>query len=362
MIHFSLFSGIGGFDLASEWAGWKNYLSCEINEFGNKVLNHYWPEAYHHTDIKTLTYDTINAELSKRFGTDWRNDDIIISGGFPCQPFSTAGKRLGKEDERHLWPEMLRAIREIQPRYVVGENVRGIASWSDGLVFEEVCSDLESQGYEVQAFLLPAVGINAPHKRDRFYFVAKNTNQDGWGSNERKEESQEWGQRNPGTGADERIRADHEEVRNASDSEQQRLEGQHRERNRFSIDRGDQGLLFGSEDKFNAADSQRTGLEFSQDAGNVSSIGGTPQTERGKSAVDSQTDDHVCTEQGGPSETWEYFPTKSPLCSGDDGLPIQLDGPAFRKWRKESLMGYGNAIVPQIAYRIFATINEIENK
>lgn len=83
MIHFSLFSGIGGFELASEWMGWKNYVSCEINSFGNKVLNHYWPDAYHHQDVKTLTYETIEIELTRRFGTRWRNEDIILTGGFP---------------------------------------------------------------------------------------------------------------------------------------------------------------------------------------------------------------------------------------------------------------------------------------
>jgi len=83
MIHFSLFSGLGGFDLAADWMGWKNYLSCEINPFGNKILNYYWPDAYHHDDVKTLTYDTINTELTRRFGSHWRNDDIILTGGFP---------------------------------------------------------------------------------------------------------------------------------------------------------------------------------------------------------------------------------------------------------------------------------------
>jgi len=348
MNHGSLFSGIGGFDLAAEWMGWENKFHCDINPFSRKICKYYWPEAVSYDNIKTTDF------------TLWRGKIDVLSGGFPCQPFSTAGKRMGKEDERHLWPEMLRAIREIQPRYVVGENVRGIASWSDGLVFEEVCSDLENQGYEVQAFLLPAVAINAPHKRDRFYFVAKNTNQDGWGSNERKEESQEWGQRNPSTGTDEWIRADYEEVRNIADtnSDGRRCLCGQKSKQPFEA----YSKYCDTCGQRNASDSQRPGLEFSQDAGNVSSIGGTPQVERSKSAVDSQTDDHVCTEQGGPSETWEYFPIKPPLCSGDDGLPIQLDGPAFRKWRKESLMGYGNAIVPQIAYRIFATINEIENR
>lgn len=83
MLHISTFSGLGGFDLASEWMGWKNIVSCEINEFGNKILEYYWPDAYHHRDIHTLTYDTINTELSKRFGSHWRNDDIILTGGFP---------------------------------------------------------------------------------------------------------------------------------------------------------------------------------------------------------------------------------------------------------------------------------------
>lgn len=83
MIHISLFSGIGGFEIAAEWMGWKNYMSCEINPFGRQVLEYYWPQAYHHDDIKTLTYETIDAELSKRFGTHWRNEDIVLSGGFP---------------------------------------------------------------------------------------------------------------------------------------------------------------------------------------------------------------------------------------------------------------------------------------
>jgi len=180
MLHISTFSGIGGFDLASEWMGWKNIVSCDINEFGNKILEYYWPEAYHHRDIHTLTYDTVNTELSKRYGTDWRNDNIILTGGFPCQPYSAAGKRLGKEDERHLWPEMCRVIREIQPRWVVGENVRGLTNWNNGVVFDEVQADLEAEGYEITPFLLPACavninGSNAPHRRDRIWFVAHNS-------------------------------------------------------------------------------------------------------------------------------------------------------------------------------------------
>jgi len=114
MRHGSLFSGIGGFDLAAEWMGWENVFHCEWNTFGQKVLHHYWPNAEQFTDITKSDF------------TKYANTIDILTGGFPCQPYSSAGKRLGKEDERHLWPEMLRCIREVKPRWVVGENVLGL--------------------------------------------------------------------------------------------------------------------------------------------------------------------------------------------------------------------------------------------
>jgi len=159
MTQLELFAGIGGFGLAGHWAGIETVCQVEIDPFCQKVLAKNFPNAHRHDDIKTFD------------GTQWRGVDII-SGGFPCQPYSTAGKRLGTEDERHLWPEMLRVIREAQLRYVVGENVGGLISWSDGVVFEQVCADLEAEGYEVQPFILPACAVNAPHRRDRVWFVA----------------------------------------------------------------------------------------------------------------------------------------------------------------------------------------------
>lgn len=160
MKHISLFSGIGGFDLAAEWMGWENVAHCEWNPFGQKILKHYWPNAISYDDI-TKTDFTIH-----------RGNIDIITGGFPCQPYSVAGKRKGKEDDRHLWPEMLRAIREIQPKWIVGENVRGLVNWDGGMVFEEVQADLESEGFEVLPFLLPASGVGAPHQRERIWFIA----------------------------------------------------------------------------------------------------------------------------------------------------------------------------------------------
>jgi DNA (cytosine-5)-methyltransferase 1 len=140
--------------------GWENKFHCEWNPFGQKVLKHYWPKAESFNDI-------IKSNFEKYAGTI-----DIISGGFPCQPYSTAGKRLGKNDARHLWPQMLRVIREVQPRWVVGENVRGFTNWNGGVVFEEVQTDLETIGYEVLPFLLPACAVGAAHRRDRIWLIA----------------------------------------------------------------------------------------------------------------------------------------------------------------------------------------------
>lgn len=160
MTHGSLFSGIGGFDLAAEWMGWENKFHCEWNEFEQKVLKHYWPKAISYGDITKTDF------------TIWRNRIDILSGGFPCQPYSVAGKRLGSEDERHLWPEMLRAIREIQPRWIVGENVSGLVNWNGGVVFDDLQNELEIEGYEVESFILPAASVGGLHLRERIWIIA----------------------------------------------------------------------------------------------------------------------------------------------------------------------------------------------
>jgi DNA (cytosine-5)-methyltransferase 1 len=176
MKHGSLFSGIGGFDLAAEWMGWENVFHCEWMPFPRKVLDYYWPNADSHIDITKTDF------------TKYANKIDILTGGFPCQPFSMAGKRKGKDDERYLWGEMLRAIREIKPKFVIAENVFGITNIDGGLVFEQVCLDLEAEGYEVQSFIIPAAAKNAPHRRDRVWFVAQNTDCIGqkWRMHKRK--------------------------------------------------------------------------------------------------------------------------------------------------------------------------------
>ncbi len=160
IIHGSLFSGIGGFDLAAQWMGWENAFHCEWNAFCQRLLNFYWPNATSYGDITKTDF------------TVWRSRIHILTGGFPCQPYSGAGLRKGKNDERHLWPEMLRAIREIRAPFVVGENVPGLVTWSDGMVFEEVYTDLENEGYEVFTFNIPSASLGATHQRERIWFVA----------------------------------------------------------------------------------------------------------------------------------------------------------------------------------------------
>ena len=331
MTHGSLFSGIGGFDLAAQWMGWENVFHCEWNEFGQKVLHHYWPKAIQYNDI-TKTDFTIH-----------RGKIDILTGGFPCQPYSSAGKRKGKEDERHLWPQMLRAIREIQPRWVVGENVLGLVNWSGGLVFHEVQADLEAAGYEVWPYVLPAVSVNAPHRRDRVWFVAHFTNSDNK-SKQQKSGNRRWESSKQEQNNRNQVRNNASSICSYGDVTNPNGNGLNQRNGNDEVNAGERG--------FNALGNANTGNEHG-DVADTENIGRTDALENGE------------LERGrfGKSYkrgTWDTFPSQSPICTGNDGISSRLDGITFSKWRNESIKAAGNAIVPQVVLQIFKAIQQYE--
>jgi DNA (cytosine-5)-methyltransferase 1 len=327
MNHGSLFSGIGGFDLAAEWMEWDNIFHCEWMPFPRKVLNHYWPNSISYEDITKTDFSIHRGSID------------ILTGGFPCQPYSSAGKRLGKEDERHLWPHMLRAISEIKPTYVVGENVRGLTNWNGGVVFEEVCTDLENQGYTVQPILLPACAVGAPHRRDRVWFIAKNTKRNGFLQRELEQEGTKvWKQRNSCTGDSIGFCLSERNATNSDSIRQYECKCNNEEQS--------------SQRRFNALNDTSENVEY----GNATYTKNIGQ----KHALENGELERGRFRQSNKRGFWNTFPSQSPICGGDDGLPTELDGITFSKWRNESIKGYGNAIVPQVAYEIFKVIAEMD--
>lgn len=153
MKHLDLFSGIGGFALAAKWAGFETVQFVEKDKFCQKVLNKNFPNVPIHDDIKTFSY---GKEID------------LLTGGFPCQAFSIAGKRKGTSDARYLWPEMFRIIRESKPSWIIAENVTGIVE----MELDNILYDLEKEKYETGSFVIPACAANAPHRRDRLWIIA----------------------------------------------------------------------------------------------------------------------------------------------------------------------------------------------
>ena len=159
-----LFSGIGGFSIGLERAGFKTVAFCEIDEYCKLVLKKHWEDTKIYSDVRDLT--------RQKFEEDGLELPEIITGGVPCQPFSVAGRQKGTEDNRHLWPEMFRVIKDFSPKWIIIENVRGLINVQDGVVFERVHADLANEGFETQSFIIPAAGVGAPHRRDRVWVVA----------------------------------------------------------------------------------------------------------------------------------------------------------------------------------------------
>lgn len=317
LTHLSLFSGIGGLDLAAEWAGFKTVGQCEWADYPRAVSEKHWPGLPRWRDIRTLTKESFYEQ------TGLRTVDVI-SGGFPCQPFSVAGKRGGKDDDRYLWPEMLRVIRELQPSWVVGENVSGIIN----LALDTVLADLEAEGYEVQCFIIPACGVDAPHKRERCAIVAHTINGSVAlrGDGEFQDTKAHGGNRvDHGRGTTESVagqrRQDESSTGGMADGLRTEIHG---------TDSDTQSILRQQCGSRPALDAQ-----FTNCSSREREKGTIPQPARG-----------TC----GTHSPWENWPSEPDVGRVADGVPNRVD----------RLKCLGNAVVPQQFYPIFEAIARIE--
>ena len=423
MTHASLFSGIGGGEIAASMMGWENVFHCEIQEFPRRVLEYWYPNSTSYEDITKTDF------------TPWRGKIDILTGGFPCQPFSCAGKRKGADDDRYLWPEMLRAIREIQPSWVVGENVAGILTlvqpgsesevggetslfgedneiWErrQQYIVETVCQDLEREGYSVQPFVIPACAVGAPHRRDRVWFVARRVAADT-----RSHGGQTKAKRRYRT--TEKTHEQFEPVFNreiAADLSDTGVEAMqqgwqdgvhaigtpaHTHRDRFGKREDEQEPVGEREGTSHDSTCGENGASSYAECGG----GGKILKDLQPGQPDGQGIDGVrcerdaahpygirlqgdifsrCNEKKGrevkdrhakeysnnswislPADWWRDFPTEPLVRRRDDGLSPGVADLAipWTKWRTESIKALGNAIVPQVLYEIFRAI-EMEEK
>ena len=414
LVHGSLFSGFDAPSVAASWMGWKNAFHCEINPFCNDILKYWFPNSEHYEDITKTDF------------SQWRGRIDILTGGFPCQPFSLAGQRKGADDNRYLWPHMLRAIREIRPAWVIGENVAGILTMvqpgketevgsqtslfgednrkrillRQEYVVETICKDLERERYSVQPLLIPACAVGAPHRRDRVWFVARlitDTACRGSGGTPHEsccENERQNGYKTQHPFVSGCVRSsshsDGDRCNNRSDNWKERPicydqkryseenQSERTERKRRTCENGSV-----------ASDSQCSGsgqiqqkIQSKQSDGNSFDRNGsewdvtysdTPRLSALRLPSNTETEGWK-DENGQPLQSssnargtlltdwWQNFPTQSPVCRGNDGVPFNVDNLTipFTKWRQESIKGYGNAIVPQVILEIFKAIEEVE--
>ena len=379
LTHLDLFSGIGGFALAARWAGFRTIGFVEIDKYCQKVLNKHWPDVpvvEDIRDVETIKEVVANAtgkgclakqykvgissqaireaptgESSRASGT-YRGEPIaakavtevysgnrpvtLITGGFPCQPFSVAGKRGGKSDDRYLWPEMLRVISEVRPRWVLGENVAGIVR----MELDNVLSDLEREGYSCRSFVVPACAVNAPHRRDRVWIVGYatgdglNDSQTGKGIESRNQRGTEGENQLCQPEGTSRIWKEDVAISQGRESWQppESEGGQDSGRGSQEVaiaDTEPEGLERGERHSSNR---EREGIQRKQHNGN--SMGGATR----------------CLGRCRSEEPTDWWAVEPELGRVAHGVPARVD----------RLKCLGNAIVPQVAFQILKGIAEIE--
>lgn len=317
--HLDLFSGIGGFALAASWVWGEQHeivSFCEIEKFPRKVLKKHWPDVPIHDDVKTLKGD--------QFG----NIDLI-SGGFPCQPYSTAGRRKGSKDDRALWPEMLRVIKEAKPNWVVGENVAGFVSMG----LDDCLSDLESAGYETTAFIIPACAVNAHHRRDRTWILGSNS--------KRMRGTQQTGKHELAeviNGSGENKMVARQTLADTSSKRSQRFGHSGESSGEFkgcTIARGScQENTLSNSDQIRRGRVQQQPGVFQQADKTCSNVAGCPWPQGRKDPI---------------GATWKVEPAVGRVA---DGIPFRVD----------RIKGLGNAIVPQVVVPIFECIKLIDEQ
>lgn len=349
-VHASLFSGFGAADLAATWMGWDNAFWCEIDDFPRTVLSYWFPKSKGYGNIKETDF------------TPWRGKINVLTGGFPCQPFSVAGQRKGQEDDRYLWPEMLRAIREIRPTWVIGENVGGIISMvqpgcetevehqaalfeetdketilEQEYVIETVCRNLEQEGYSVQPIVIPACAIGAPHRRDRIFFIA-------YRSDTRAESMQR----------ERENRVYRSEIAAYPDGERCDNWGNHWQKRPVYHD-----------EEWNAQKDKPEWAERKCWTCKIGSVITDTNDQRFQECNISPSGEEPRFNSRLHHKTrldWRNFPTQPPVCRGNDGLPFDVVclTISLTAWCTGSIKGYGNAIVPQVMYEIFKAIETIQ--
>lgn len=406
MNHASLFSGIGGAEVAASMMGWQNLFHCEIQEFPRKVLDYWFPNSESYEDITKTDF------------TKWHGKVDVLTGGFPCQPFSLAGRRKGADDNRYLWPQMLRAIRQIHPTWVVGENVAGIKTMVQSCqvtqmgrtdyLFEEnhlyreesrftldkICADLEAEGYSVQPIVIPACAIGAPHRRDRVWIIAHTQcdghSPQGHGNQRARAKKSEEGQDRPqprsrrlGSGSAHSYTSGKRHGRWSNKQEsftecsrtpnlgtrrskrldshtlQHRSHQVHQDHQSQFPDGARSNSLSG---QWSSSHSYGNGSKTLQPGEGSERTGCKRDVQPEERSTSPEWTDRLSRLQ--QSGRWRNFPTQSPVCRGNDGIPFDVDSLtiSFPKWRQESIKAYGNAWVPQVAYEIFRAIEAEENK